>query len=236
MKLTPIQSLAVSQSQQIVAPTQRPIFAQNPLTFLIDNEYSGTLHINNLVHVNKLYELMKEALLQENNINNAAANLTTPGTNSANINSSNIINTNNMNQSRPQTVLFTTTNTNTKSASSSNLISKPNKLFDTVKGNKIFNITKEPHPNNRIKSVRIIYKNEEEYINNPNNHHNYNYEYQNEEENKEDHFIQHKQEEFLENREEEEEIPNENEEEYYENHPEEENYFGSYPKFMNFFK
>lgn len=56
---------------QPTIPYQRPIFSTNPLKLMINNEYSGTLHINNLLHMNKLYEIMKEALLLEsqNNFN-----------------------------------------------------------------------------------------------------------------------------------------------------------------------
>ena len=65
------------------------------------------------------------------------------------------------------------------------------------KGQKIFNITKEPHANNRIKTVRIIYKNEEEQSNNQN----YNYNYGNEVEGevKEDQYAHNKKEEYYEN-------------------------------------
>ena len=37
-------------------------FQQNPLKMLESNPYSGTLHIENLRHINKLYELMIEAI------------------------------------------------------------------------------------------------------------------------------------------------------------------------------
>lgn len=113
---------------------QKPVFSQNPLNFMINNEYSGTFAIRNLNHINKLYEMMKEALIQQNipTQNNNVAFNTGP------------------------TTLFTTTNM-------SNLGSKPFKLFTTSKPNKIFNIIKQPNYSNRKKNITIIYDNEKDY-------------------------------------------------------------------------
>jgi hypothetical protein len=130
--------------QQVIStpiPYQRPIFSQNPLKLLIANPFSGTLHINNLQHMNKLYEIMKEALLQDS-------------TNHANPTPSYL----------PGQIFATTNTANTGGAGT-----KP-RLFMAIKGQKIFNIIKENNSNNnntgdRRKSVRIIYNNEndEEY-------------------------------------------------------------------------
>ena len=44
-------------------------FNINPLKLLESNPYSGTLHIENLKNINKLYENMVEAYRQTENIN-----------------------------------------------------------------------------------------------------------------------------------------------------------------------
>jgi len=182
---------------------------------MINNEYSGTLHINNLINMNKLYDMMKEALIQEsnNNINTQTGVTPTPNYNS-----------------QGHTVLFATINA--KNQINLPNINKPNRLFMTKRGQKIFNIIKEPHANNRIKTVRIIYKNEEEQSNN------YNFNYSNypnevEEEAKEDNSNI-KKEEYYEQEVEEEEYENN-----YDNIPgQNENFFGSsaYPQYYNIFK
>jgi hypothetical protein len=80
--------------------------------------------------MNKLYEIMKEALLHESSGGHQYVSTVTPGQ------------------------IFTTTNT-----------AKP-RVFMAVKGQRIFNIIKENHNDNRRKSVKIIYngdENEEEY-------------------------------------------------------------------------
>lgn len=48
---------------------QKPVFITNPLQNVIFNNYSGTLHINNLVNANKLYETLKEGLQQQYQLN-----------------------------------------------------------------------------------------------------------------------------------------------------------------------
>ena len=45
---------------------QRPIFLQNPLSFLIDNPFSGTATMDNIKQINNLYELMKKGISQQN--------------------------------------------------------------------------------------------------------------------------------------------------------------------------
>lgn len=135
-KMTPIQMLPQAT---INIPVQKPIFQQNPLRYLINNNYSGTLNINNLNHINKLYEIMKEAVIQETNNQILNNNIQNPPA-----------------VSYPPNAIFATTNT-----LNTHIQPKPNKLFVTSKGQKIFNIVKEVNPNNRRKSVKIIYKNEE---------------------------------------------------------------------------
>jgi len=183
---------------------------------MMKNEYSGTLHINNLININRLYEMMKEALIQESNNNNINNQNTTPAPATFN--------------HQGHTVLFATINTKNQ-INPPIIINKPNRLFITKKGQKIFNIIKEPHANNRIKTVRIIYKNEEEQSNNEN----YNYNYGAEEEDlKDDAYENNKKEEYYENAEEDEEYENN-----YENPNEQnDNYFGSsaYPQYYNIFK
>jgi hypothetical protein len=183
---------------------------------MINNDYSGTLHINNLINMNRLYDMMKEALLQESNTNNnniANNPVVTLPTNTF--------------THQGHTVLFATINT--KNQINPPTINKPNRLFVTKRSQKIFNIIKEPHSNNRIKTVRIIYKNEEEQSNNYNYN---NYENEVEEEAKEDANV--KKEEYYENAEDEEEYENN----YDQINEQNDNYFGSsaYPQYYNIFK
>ena len=49
---------------------QRPIFAQNPIKFVWNNQFSGTLNLNNLYEINHLYEMMKEGINNQFNIPN----------------------------------------------------------------------------------------------------------------------------------------------------------------------
>ena len=52
---------------------QKPIFAQNPLQNVIYNDYSGTMNINNLVNANKLYEMLKDGLQQQCQLNQSTS-------------------------------------------------------------------------------------------------------------------------------------------------------------------
>ena len=117
---------------------------------MILNEYSGTLDILNLQQINKLYDIMKEALIQESNNSNTI--ITTPQTSGQIF--ATFVTTHN--GAHP---IFATTN-------SSFPLNKPNKLFVTTKPNKIFRIIKEPNVSNRRKMVKIIYNNEENNIQN----------------------------------------------------------------------
>ena len=55
---------------QMIQNQQRPIFSQNPLKLIVYNQYSGTMTLNNLCQINKLYELMKEGINNQLNIGN----------------------------------------------------------------------------------------------------------------------------------------------------------------------
>ena len=48
----------------------RPIFQQNPLKFILNNQFSGTMCLNNLCEINKLYEMMKESINNQMSLNN----------------------------------------------------------------------------------------------------------------------------------------------------------------------
>ena len=51
---------------------QKPIFLQNPLKLIIFNQFAGTMSLNNLFEINKLYELLKEGI--NNQLNNGCLN------------------------------------------------------------------------------------------------------------------------------------------------------------------
>jgi hypothetical protein len=109
-----------------IVTVSRPIFQINPLKMLLTNNFSGTTKIENLTQINKIYEIMRDAVAQENNQqHNNLNNSINSGTN--------IIKSAPL-QSHPINLhnggnIFTTV--------------KPNKLFMTIKGHKIFNIVKE---------------------------------------------------------------------------------------------
>lgn len=185
----------LSSSQQQPSQTQKPIFSQNPLKFMINNEYSGTLHINNLNHINKLYDVVRDALIQQNSQNVSLPSETQSKSNNIFFTTTQPVTSG--------TVLFATHNPNNPkpvhTSNSHNQTFKTNKLFSTVKGQKIFNIIKEP--NNKLrKSVKIVYNNDDKNIDDLNHNYNYNnYEYS--EDNREEHFKA--QDKYYENREEE---------------------------------
>src|SRR5207248_587791 len=108
---------------------QRPVFAQNPLRMLSENDFSGTLHVNNIKNINSLFEVMKLAQINENlnNLNN--------------INNSNTLTNIPPNKpSAPNTNSIFIIN-NGKNPSGQVYEKKP--TFVTFKGNKIFNIIKD---------------------------------------------------------------------------------------------
>ena len=147
--------------------------------------------------------MMKEALAQENSLAQGNLFSTTSG--------------------QKPTVIFATTNTQ-KQLYDSNL--NRNKLFITSKGKKIFHIYKEPHQNNRRKSVKIVYNVEDASEDAP---------YQYEESEQLEDYPEEKPEDYYEQREEEFEEPQEEENKAEEGH---EDFFGrgTYPTFMNYFK
>ena len=49
---------------------QRPIFTQNPIKFVWNNQFSGTMNLNNLYEINHLYEMMKEGINNQFNTGN----------------------------------------------------------------------------------------------------------------------------------------------------------------------
>ena len=168
--------------------------------------------------------MMKEALQQENTLNLNINNQPVSG---------NIFVTTNAAGHKP-TVIFATSNThkqlfelNNSSRDNNNNIQKSNKLFTTNKGKKIFNIVKEPNPNFRRKSVRIIYKNEDDY----NTGENYQYEYSENEEKEENYAVK---EEYYEEREHEHAL--EHEEEHKIDDGNDNIFDSSYPTFLNIFK
>jgi hypothetical protein len=55
---------------QMCQNQQKPIFAQNPLKLIMFNQFSGTMSLNNLFEINKLYEMMKEGINNQLNMGN----------------------------------------------------------------------------------------------------------------------------------------------------------------------
>ena len=47
---------------QTMSSGQRPIFSQNPLKFVMFNQFSGNMNLNNLLEINRLYEMMREGI------------------------------------------------------------------------------------------------------------------------------------------------------------------------------
>ena len=133
---------------------QKPVFSLNPLRMISLNEYSGTLHVNNIKNINSLFEVMKLAKANENlinNINNNSSKPVAPNTNSIFI----INNGKNPYEKKPTFVTF-----------------KGNKIFNIIKDNSGSNYNNNQSNNNRIKSVKIIYKDDHNLINNTEQIHN----------------------------------------------------------------
>ncbi len=55
---------------QMCQSQQKPIFSQNPLKLIMFNQFSGTMTLNNLFEINKLYEMMKEGINNQMNVGN----------------------------------------------------------------------------------------------------------------------------------------------------------------------
>ena len=96
---------------------------------MIENSVSGSLHPDNIKHINKLYDTMKEALIQESNMYNYQ-NYGQP------------IITN-----YPPNALFATHKVGDFKG----------KIFGTIRGQKVFNIIKDPMNLNRRQNVKIVY-------------------------------------------------------------------------------
>ena len=127
---------------------QRPIFLQNPLSFLIDNPFSGTATLDNIKQINYLYELMKKGINQQNsnnynysynnyqNQNNFGKHFvcfkTVTENNSFNDGNNNILNINNCNVS------------NNNIHQSDNFNQK--KFLFSVSGKKVFDIVRMDEP------------------------------------------------------------------------------------------
>ena len=144
----------------------KPIFQTNPLRHMINSYQSGTIYISNLNYLNKLFEMMKDAIFydsEQNRINYSNPNNVNASFNQQNQNSNNAFNINS------GTHIFQTIKS----------VNKPN---SSIKGQKIFNIVKENNHSNK-RSVKIIYINNEENNDNSNKYYNanninYEYEYQ----------------------------------------------------------
>lgn len=148
------------------AQQTKPIFHTNPLKHMINSYQSGTIQSGNLNYLNKLFEMMKDAIFydsEQNRINFPNPNNVNCSYNNQNQSSNNAFNINS------GTHIFQT-------------IKSVNKSNTSMKGQKIFNIVKENNHSNR-RSVKIIYINNEENNDNSNKYHNannvnYEYEYQ----------------------------------------------------------
>jgi len=148
----------------------KPIFYTNPLRHLINGSQSGTIQSRNLNYLNKLFEMMKDAIFydsEQNRINYSNPNNVNYSFNLQNESSNNAFNINS------GTHIFQT-------------IKSVNKPILSIKGQKIFNIVKKNNHSNK-RSVKIIYTNNEENNENSNkyynvNNANYEYEYRNHDE------------------------------------------------------
>ena len=49
---------------------QKPVFSQNPIKFIMFNQFSGTMTLNNLLEINNLYEMMREGINNQLNLGN----------------------------------------------------------------------------------------------------------------------------------------------------------------------
>ena len=69
--------MGYGDTQSPLPPIQKKIiFRQNPLKLILNNEYTGILTLNNLLSINKIYEMMKEGMNNQINlVNNGNMNL-----------------------------------------------------------------------------------------------------------------------------------------------------------------
>lgn len=148
------------------AQQTKPIFHTNPLRHIIKSNKSGTIQSRNLNYLNKLFEMMKDAVFydsEQNRINYPNPSNANSSYNQPNQSSNNAFNINS------GTHIFQT-------------IKSVNKPTTSIKGQKIFNIVKENNHSNK-RTVKIIYINNEENNDNSNkfynaNNLNYEFEYQ----------------------------------------------------------
>lgn len=137
---------------------------------MINSYQSGTIQSGNLNYLNKLFEMMKDAIFydsEQNRINFSNPNISNYSNSLQNPSSNNAFNI----------------NTGTNIFQTIKSVNKPNA---SIKGQKIFNIVKENNHSNK-RSVKIIYINNEENNENSNKYYNandanYEYEFQNQNE------------------------------------------------------
>ena len=87
---------------------QRPIFAQNPIKFIMFNQFLGTMTLNNLLELNNLYEMMKEGINNQLNVTNNNNNLYIPPQNRNNL-KHNIFTNNTYIEERQKNIILDTT-------------------------------------------------------------------------------------------------------------------------------
>ena len=149
---------------QMCQTQQRPIFTQNPLKIIMLNQFSGTMTINNLCEINKLYEMMKEGINNQLNMGNTNGYMNGTGQN---------MKYQNNNMLRQQNGYYNTYNTNINDEKSRNeysnikldttylseepITKKPNSIFQCIKP--IFAAFKNINSNPYVFNNNIIYKN-----------------------------------------------------------------------------
>lgn len=57
------------QNSLLINNQQKPIFIQNPIKYILYNQFTGTMTLNNLLEINKLFDYIKEGI-NNNQINN----------------------------------------------------------------------------------------------------------------------------------------------------------------------
>ena len=154
---------------QNIQNQQKPIFSQNPIKFLMFNQFSGTMTLNNLLEINKLYEMMKEGInnqLNNGNQNNLYQN--------KQYYKSNTYSNNNIYNDKPKNIILDITYNNEESITKkNNAISKEKKPIFAVYNNfnnniyNNFNYTCEYNSNYNIFNENI--NNINNYDNNYNN-------------------------------------------------------------------
>ena len=109
---------------------QRPIFTQNPLKYIMFNQFSGTMTLNNLFEMNKLYEIVKEGINNQLNFGTNNLYIQQNKQNFNNYNKNNGFNKININEYKPKNIILDTTYNNEEPITKkiiSNSIDKINK-------------------------------------------------------------------------------------------------------------